>query len=68
MSSARNVGGQDRVEFTEDRFGTIQIAAAHRAHAPFEQELAARQRRNAIVGIEGDRIAVFGRCPFTDFS
>ena len=36
MSSSRDVRGQDRVEFDEDRLRTIQIAAAHRAHAPFE--------------------------------
>ena len=67
MSSSRNMRGQDRVEFGEDRLRTIQIAAAHRAHAPFEQQLAARERRHAIVGIERGCIAGFCRYPLTHF-
>ena len=67
MSSSRNMRGQDGVELAEDRLRTIQIGTAHRAHAPFEQQLAARERRHAIVGIERGRVAGFGGFPSIHF-
>ncbi len=42
MPATRNVRGQNRVELREDRLRALELAAAHRAHAPFEEQLAAR--------------------------
>ena len=67
MSSSRNVRGQDCVEFDEDRFRAVQIAVAHRAHAPLEQQLAARQWRDAIIRVERRCIAGFGGDPSIHF-
>jgi hypothetical protein len=35
---------QYRVEFGEDRLRTLEIPAAHHAHAPLEKQLSARDR------------------------
>ena len=44
MSASRNVLGQDRIEFGEDGLGRVQVAAPHRAHAPFEEQLTTGKR------------------------
>ena len=44
MPSARNMRRQHGVECYENRLRTIKLAAAHRAHTPFEEQLAARER------------------------
>jgi hypothetical protein len=67
MPPSRNMLRQYRVEFGEDRLRTVQIAAAHRAHAPFEEQLSARDRRYAFIRIDGVRIAGFRRCPLVHF-
>ena len=56
-----------RVEFNEYGFRTVQIAAAHRAYAPFEQQLAAWEWRKAIVCVERRRIAGFCVRPSAHF-
>ena len=67
MAPSRNVRRQYRIKFDEDRFRTVEIAAAHRAHAPFEEKLATRERRYAIVRIERGCIATFSRLPSIHF-
>ena len=67
MPPSWNVGRQDRVELREDRLRTDQLPVAHRAQAPFEEQLGAGQRGDAVIRIERGRIAVFGRCRLVHF-
>ena len=63
MPPSRHVRRQDRIKLAEERLRPIELAAAHGAHAPFEEQLAARQGRDARIRFEGGRIRGFGCGP-----
>ena len=63
MPASGHVRWQYRFELDEDFLRTLQLAAAHRTHAPFKQQLGAWQGRYAVVGIERLGIECFGPGP-----